>query len=296
MAADSREGFPLTELASVALAGAIAVLVLIVPPTRTPYGRPTVSNMPLPELHDTSEPPQELSAQPSTQAIQEQRWPKPRFEEREGERDRMVREQISAPGRDIKDPRVLDAMRAVPRHLFVPSGYRGAAYADSPLPIGSGQTISQPYIVAFMTEALDVQPGERVLEIGTGSGYQAAVLGELTPHVFTIEIIKELAEQAAQRLQELGYSTIKVKAGDGYFGWREHAPFDAVIVTCAAGHVPAPLLDQLRPGGRLVIPVGGPYATQYLVLVTKDQKGELRSAQLQPVQFVPMTGRIQEDR
>ena len=216
---------------------------------------------------------------------------KPRVEEREEERARMVREQIAA--RDVTDTRVLDAMRHVPRHFFVPDEYASSAYSDCPLPIGRGQTISQPFIVAFMTELLEVEPGDRILEIGTGSGYQAAVLVELTPFVYTIEIIEQLGEQAAARLKELGYETIEVKIDDGYFGWEEHASFDGIIVTCAAGHIPPPLLEQLKPGGRMVIPVGGVYEVHYLVRVTKDEEGRIRSERLLPVRFVPMTGKAQ---
>ena len=212
---------------------------------------------------------------------------KPRVEERA----RMVLEQIAA--RDVRDARVLDAMRDVPRHFFVPEKYASSAYSDRPLPIGKGQTISQPFIVAFMTELLAVKPGDRILEIGTGSGYQAAVLAELTPFVYTIEIIEELGEQAAARLEELGYETVEVKIDDGYFGWEEHAPYDGIIVTCAAGHIPPPLLEQLKPGGRMAIPVGGVYEVQYLVLVTKDEEGRIRSQTLLPVRFVPMTGKAQ---
>lgn len=219
-------------------------------------------------------------------------WEKPRFEEREEERARMVLEQIAA--RNVEDESVLEAMRHVPRHLFVPESYAGSAYADRPLPIGHGQTISQPFIVAFMTELLQVKPGDLILEIGTGSGYQAAVLSELTPNVYTIEIIEELGEQATERFEELGYRSINVRIGDGYFGWNEHAPFDGIIVTCAAGHIPPPLLEQLKPGGRMVIPVGGVYEVQYLVRVTKDEEGRIRSQRLLPVRFVPMTGRAEE--
>ncbi len=218
-------------------------------------------------------------------------WEKPRFEERKDERERMVQEQIAA--RDVENESTLAAMRHVPRHLFVPAQYAGRAYADCPLPIGQGQTISQPFIVAFMTEVLEVEPGDKVLEIGTGSGYQAAVLTELTPYVYTIEIIKELGEQVVERLEKLGYGTVSAKIDDGYFGWVEHAPFDGIIVTCAAGHVPPPLLRQLKPGGRMVIPVGGIYEVQYLMCVTKSEEGKIRSQRLLLVRFVPMTGRTQ---
>ncbi len=221
-------------------------------------------------------------------------WAQPRFDERSEERRRMVRTQIA--GRRVEDEDVLAAMRHVPRHLFVPSGQWGAAYHDRPLRIGHGQTISQPYIVAYMTELLELEPGERVLEVGTGSGYQAAVLSEITPHVCTIEIIQELAEGARERLDRLGYDTVEVQHGDGYYGWEEHAPFDAVIVTAAAGHIPPPLVEQLKPGGRMVIPVGGVFEVQRLVLVTKDAQGSVRSKSVLAVRFVPMTGRVQEDQ
>ena len=207
----------------------------------------------------------------------------------------MVRRQMAPPQkgrRAVKDEAVLDAMREVPRHRFVPPRAQRSAHADSPLPIGHGQTISQPYIVAFMTEMLQVKPGHRVLEIGTGSAYQAAVLSELTPHVYSIEIIKELAAEARKRLDKLGYKTVETRQGDGYHGWEEHAPFDAIIVTAAAGHVPPPLIAQLKPGGRLVIPVGGVYETQHLILITKDDEGNLKTKNVLPVRFVPMTGRV----
>ncbi|NOZ69533.1 MAG: protein-L-isoaspartate(D-aspartate) O-methyltransferase [Deferribacteres bacterium] len=219
----------------------------------------------------------------------------PRATERQAERDRMVLDLQSGRGRPaIKDKKVLEAMRRVPRHLFVPPYLADDAYSDRPLPIGYGQTISQPYIVAFMTELLRIKAGDRVLEIGTGSGYQAAVLSELTPHVFTVEIIKPLAERARETLRRLGYNTVEVKTGDGYYGWKEKGPFDAIIVTCAAGHIPPPLLAQLRPGGRMVVPVGSPYATQRLVVVTKDAGGRLTSRDSLPVVFVPMTGRSEK--
>ena len=221
-------------------------------------------------------------------------WERPRFDEREDERQRMVLNQISARG--VDDPAVLGAMEQVPRHRFVPEHYLGDAYRDTPLPIGHGQTISQPYIVAYMTEILAVKPGDCVLEIGTGSGYQAAVLSELTPNVFTIEILDVLGAEAAERLASLGYSTIETKVGDGYYGWEESGPFDAIIVTCAAGHIPPPLIEQLKRGGRMIIPVGPVYDVQYLICVMKNAEGAIRSERLLPVRFVPMTGRAQEDR
>jgi protein-L-isoaspartate(D-aspartate) O-methyltransferase len=221
-------------------------------------------------------------------------WERPRFEEKRKRRLQMVRDQMAA--RDVSHPEVLAAMRHVPRHRFVPPHNRELAYADRPLPIGHRQTISQPYIVAKMTELLQVEPGDRVLEIGTGSGYQAAVLSELTPYVYTIEIIEDLAEQAKGRLKELGYRTIRVRQGDGYYGWEEHAPFDAIIVTAAAGHVPPPLMRQLEAGGRMVIPLGRPMEVQRLVLVIKEEDGEVRTRTISAVRFVPMTGRVQEGR
>ena len=201
----------------------------------------------------------------------------------------MVDSQLA--GRDIVDPQVLRVMRRVPRHLFVPEKFREYAYADHPLPIGEEQTISQPYIVAFMTQALELKKGDRVLEIGTGSGYQAAVLAELVEEVYTIEIIPMLAERAEKLLKELGYDGIQVRAGDGYLGWPEAAPFDAIIVTAAPEHIPAPLIEQLGEGGRLVLPVGDEY--QELMRVVKEG-GEIRRENLLPVRFVPMTGKAQE--
>jgi len=208
------------------------------------------------------------------------------------ERAQMVSEQLAAPGRDIRDARVLEAMGAVPRHVFVPEPLRPRAYADHPLPIGFGQTISQPYIVAFMTEALQVGPGQRVLEIGTGSGYQAAVLAWLGAEVYTIEIVEQLAGQARRALNELGVTNVHLRVGDGYAGWPEAAPFDAVIVTCAPEQVPPALVGQLREGGRMIIPVGAP-DHQGLQLLEK-RGGEVRQRAVLPVRFVPMTGRARE--
>jgi protein-L-isoaspartate(D-aspartate) O-methyltransferase len=202
-------------------------------------------------------------------------------------RKRMVERDLK--GRDIRDPKILEIMGKVPRHLFVEPSLKSKAYADHPLPIGEGQTISQPYIVALMTQILKIQPGERVLEIGTGSGYQAAVLAELTDQVYTIEIIEALTQQAAQRLGRLGYEKVKVKYGDGYFGWEEAAPFDAIIVTCAANHIPPPLIKQLKEGGRLIIPLGSTTYFQNLTLLTKKM-GKTDVQHLLGVAFVPMTG------
>ena len=206
----------------------------------------------------------------------------------EQERLEMVENTIAA--RDVTDPDVLDAMRTVPRHLFVLPDYIEMAYRDHPLPIDYGQTISQPYIVAWMTELLELKPGEKVLEIGTGSGYQAAVLAELEGvEVYTIEIVPELAEIAADRLDGLGYSDIEVKQGDGYYGWPEYAPFDAIIVTAAPDHLPAPLVEQLVEGGRLVVPIGPPGGYQSLWKFVKEG-GEVTAYNMGGVRFVPFTG------
>ncbi len=221
------------------------------------------------------------------------KWKQPQFNEKRIERTKMVSTQLERGFTSIKDEQTLRAMRNVPRHLFVPKRLQSAAYDDTPLPIGNGQTISQPFIVAYMTEQLKLSSGEKILEIGTGSGYQAAILSEITPNVYSIEIIKELGEMAKSRLINLGYATIKVKIDDGYYGWKKYAPFDAIIVTCASGHVPPPLIDQLKPGGRIIVPIGGVYEVQMLILITKDSKGNLKTEQLIPVRFVPMTGKIQ---
>lgn len=202
------------------------------------------------------------------------------------QRKTMVEEQLAAPGRDIRNRRVLDAMAAVPRHEFVPKALWKFAYSDDPLPIGYGQTISQPFIVAFMTEQLDPKPTDRVLEIGTGSGYQAAVLSRLVAEVYTIEIIEPLAKRAEADLKRLGYNNVKVLAGDGYQGWPEHAPFDAIIVTCAPDRIPQPLVGQLRDGGRMIIPVG-PSDNQQLFLLQKLGT-EVEQQAILPVRFVPM--------
>ena len=188
------------------------------------------------------------------------------------------------------DPRVMSVMGRVERHKFVPVSEQPWAYANRPLPIGHGQTISQPYIVALMTDLTGADPGEKVLEIGTGSGYQAAVLAEMGAEVFTIEIIGPLAKEASKRLQELGYEKVKTRHGDGYYGWEEEAPFDAIVVTAAAGHIPPPLIRQLKPGGVMVIPVGSRFLVQQLVLVTKDDTGAVTTRQILPVRFVPLTG------
>ena len=204
----------------------------------------------------------------------------------------MVQGQIAKPidGRKpVRDVAVLEAMRTVPRHVFVPEANRHLAYQDTPLPIGHGQTISQPYIVAMMTELLKLTPESKVLEIGTGSGYQAAVLAHLTPHVRTVEIIEPLAERAGEVFEQQGYDEVRSRCADGYFGWAEEAPFDAIIVTCAAGHLPPPLWQQLKPGGRIAIPIGGPFEVQRLVVVEKTEDGNRRSKAVTAVRFVPLT-------
>ena len=210
------------------------------------------------------------------------------------QRERMVATQIDwrgvRAGRvGVRDEVVLDAMLRVPRHEFVPKKHKSSAYADSPLPIGYDQTISQPYIVGFMTEMLKVKKEHKVLEIGTGSGYQAAVLAEIVDNVYSIEIIKELGEQVKARLKRLNYKNITVRIDDGYFGWEEHAPFDAIIVTAAADHIPPPLVRQLKPGGRMGIPVGGRFQVQNLLIVEKALDGTVTTRQVMPVRFVPLT-------
>jgi protein-L-isoaspartate(D-aspartate) O-methyltransferase len=198
----------------------------------------------------------------------------------------MVREQIVRRG--VTDPDVLEAMRSVPRHEFVPAEWIGQAYDDHPLPIGYNQTISQPYIVAWMTELLRLQKGDIVLEVGTGSGYQAAVLAELEVNVYTVEIIEPLAEQAEERLREMHYDNVTVEHRDGYYGWEEHAPFDAIIVTAAPDHIPPALVAQLKEDGRMVIPVGPTGSYQSLFVITKED-GQVRSKNLGAVRFVPLT-------
>ncbi len=208
------------------------------------------------------------------------------------QRDRMVRTQLQTRvfGRSpVMDKAVLDAMRTVPRHRFVPDDMAKNAYADSPLPIGYGQTISQPYIVATMTEALQLEADDVVLEIGTGSGYQAAVLGEIVAEVYTIEIVEPLGKRAARVLEDLDYENVHARIGDGYKGWPAQAPFDAIIVTAAPDHIPQPLIDQLKAGGRMVIPVGPEGRIQELRLITKDSDGKIMERMLESVRFVPLT-------
>ena len=194
-------------------------------------------------------------------------------------------------GTEASVTRVLEVMRQVPRHTFVPPPMQHLAYANRPLPIGHGQTISQPYIVAVMTALLAVDTADKVLEIGTGSGYQTAVLAALAQHVYSIEIIAALASTAQERLARLGYTNVDIRVSDGYYGWEEHAPYDAIMVTAAASHIPPPLLKQLKPGGRMVIPVGSPFLTQQLTWVEKTPEGSLRTRQMLPVAFVPLTGK-----
>ncbi len=191
---------------------------------------------------------------------------------------------------DPLDPRVLEAMERVPRHEFVPESARAAAYDDRPLPIGHGQTISQPYIVALMTALVRVGHDDVVLEVGTGSGYQAAVLSLLAAKVYTIEIIEPLGREAAARLRRLGYDNVEVQIGDGYAGWPEHSPFDAIVVTAAPDHLPNPLIEQLKPGGRMVVPVGSQGSVQELMLIEKDETGRITQRKVLPVAFVPLTG------
>jgi protein-L-isoaspartate(D-aspartate) O-methyltransferase len=201
-------------------------------------------------------------------------------------REQMVKEQIE--NRGIKNQPTLDAMKKIPRHKFVPPNLIERAYSDGPLPIGYGQTISQPYIVAYMTEVIDPKPGQKVLEIGTGSGYQAAVLAEIVDSAYTIEIITELYSSSNKRLKELGYKNVICKNADGYHGWKQAAPFDAIVVTAAAEHIPPPLIEQLKDGGKMIIPVGSPFLNQTLILVEKHGE-EITTTSLLPVRFVPFT-------
>ncbi len=209
------------------------------------------------------------------------------------QREQMVETQLKS--REIQSECVLEAMKKVPRHLFMPASVRQYVYVDSPVPIGQGQTISQPYIVGLMTQTVDPKPGDRALEVGTGSGYQAAVLGELVKEVFSIEIIPDLAERAGKTLSDLGYDNVELRQGDGYQGWPEKAPFDIILVTAAPEIIPQPLIDQLAEGGRLVVPVGPQGEIQTLTLVTKE-KGEVQRTHITGVRFVPMTGEVQRRR
>ncbi len=220
----------------------------------------------------------------------------PAFGERVSERKAMVSKQIAGRrfSQTVKDQKVLEAMRMVPRHAFVPQRYQRDAYADRPLQIGYGQTISQPYIVGYMTELLELDSKSKVLEIGTGSGYQAAVAAELAGQVYSIEIIKELGESARERLKKLGYNNVQVKVADGYYGWPEKGPFEAIIVTAASSHIPPLLIEQLKPGGLLVIPLGSVWRAQELVLLSKGADGTVTSRGVMGVRFVPMVGKAQD--
>ena len=225
-------------------------------------------------------------------------WPAISAEDEYADARRKMKEEIAAlaretakeTGRPAFDARVMAVIGSVPRHRFVPIGQVSSAYENRPLPIGHGQTISQPYIVALMTDLMHLKPDRAVLEIGTGSGYQAAILAELVRTVCTIEIVEPLALAAAERLKALGFDRVRTKIGDGYYGWEECGPFDAIIVTAAASHVPPPLVRQLKPGGRMVIPVGAPFLAQHLLLIEKRDDGTVQTRQLLPVAFVPLTG------
>ena len=224
--------------------------------------------------------------------------PAPAAEDAYGERRQRMVQEIAAhalsagnlSGRPARDERVMAAMARVPRHAFVPEDRRESAYDNRPLPIGYGQTISQPYIVALMTDLLELEADDVALEVGTGSGYQAAILAELASRVYSIEIIEPLARAAAARLNRLGFDKVATRHGDGYYGWEAYAPFDVIIVTAAASHVPPPLIAQLKPGGRMVIPVGSSFLTQYLMMVEKDSQGRVTNRQILPVRFVPLKG------
>ncbi len=235
------------------------------------------------------EAPVEGNVEPAQAATSVEQTRHSAFGERAEDRRRMVQTQLESRG--IDDPNVIEAMLQVPRHFFVHPRYSALAYGDYPLPIAAGQTISQPYIVAFMTQALKLDSDSKVLEIGTGSGYQAAVCAEIATQVYSIEILETLAVSAEEKLKELGYSNVHVRAGDGYFGWPEEAPFDAIIGTAAAGHIPPPLVEQLAPGGRMILPREAQDGAQYLTLITKSPDHAIQKEDLAPVRFVPMTGK-----
>lgn len=239
-------------------------------------------------------PKHEAAGEPDNPASEAARGPAGEDPKWSTKRERMVRQQLTSGDRNIRSQRVLDAMGKVPRHQFVPASQQTFAYDDRPLPIGHGQTISQPYVVAFMTEALDPQPGDRVLEIGTGSGYQAAILAELVKEVWTIEIVEPLGKTAEAALKAEGYDNVHVRIGDGYAGLPDEAPFDSIIVTCAPDHVPPALIGQLKDGGRMMIPVGPEGGVQELVLLRK-RGDEIERESVLPVRFVPMTGKARGD-
>lgn len=283
----------------------VALCLLIVPALFAIVFGVSCSKEPEPVVaaQETEADANQAPAEPNKQPEQEQKDPNDKkplrpdhkhtaFKERIEERKKMVAWQIQA--RDVNDPNVLKAMQIVPRHAFIRATEQRAAYMDYPLPIGFDQTISQPYIVAFMTEALQLKPNSKVLEIGTGSGYQAAVCAEIAQQVYTIEIVEGLAKRAKKCLKELGYPNVFVRFGDGFFGWPDVAPFDAIIGTAAAGRIPEPLLEQLKPGGRMILPYGKPWGFQYLVVITKDKKGKISKKNVMPVRFVPMTGEVQK--
>ncbi len=239
------------------------------------------------------------SNQPSQKKVGKEKPPRPThdhpaFKERFDERKQMVQKQIIARG--VNEPNLVKAMKTVPRHAFVRRSDRRRAYKDHPLPIGMGQTISQPYIVAYMTKMLDLEPNDVVLEIGTGSGYQAAVAAEIAAEVYSIEIIKSLANSAEKKLKTLGYKNVQTKQGDGYFGWQKKQPFDAIIITAATPLIPPPLIKQLKNDAKMLLPLGNPFGPQRLVLITKNQKGDIKSKSLLPVRFVPMTGKAQQKK
>jgi len=273
---------PKQTLASCLMPGALALLLAAAQGCSTVSENPTAARPASPAAG-----PQGSASKEAPAAGREpgKSWSPPVFTARQRERDEMVRV-IKAYG--LQDEAVLAAMAAVPRHEFVPAAYSLSAYADTPLPIGHGQTISQPYIVAEMTRQLRLRPGEKVLEIGTGSGYQAAVLTHFTTEVYSIEIIRPLAEEARKRLERLEYGPVKVRCGDGFNGWPEAAPFDAIIGTCVAGAVPPPLVEQLKAGGRMVIPIGEEDSIQYLMRIEKDADGKVHRRPLMPVRFVPL--------
>jgi len=266
------------------------------PATDVPPGPETPSDAP-PSIHAPSPPPDQPDAQPAGEnaeppgGITVEPIPGEDPSHTRARRE-MVNRDLAGPRRDITNRRVLEAMARVPRHRFVPEDLKFVAYEDRPLPIGHDQTISQPYIVGLMTQLVDPQPDEKALDVGTGSGYQAAVLAELCEEVYSIEIVKPLADEASARLTELGYKNVTVRHGDGYQGWKEHAPFEAIVVAAAPDHVPQPLVDQLAPGGRLIIPVGDWY--QELVLIEKAEDGTTSRRTIAPVAFVPMTGEARQ--
>ena len=263
--------------------GICTILILTTSLTRTGCNKKT--DTPTPPVTQTPAPPAP-STQP-TETPDQPTLPHPRSDQRLTERQQMVTTIRDLYG--LTDQKVLEVMELVPRHWFVPTQQQPWAYDDSPLLIEEDQTISQPFIVAYMTSILDINPDKKVLEIGTGSGYQAAVLSELTPHVYSIEINQTLGTIAAERFQKYGYHSIKTKIGDGYLGWPEHAPFDAIIVTCAPENIPQPLIEQLKPSGKMCIPVGPALSIQNLILVQKDPDGHLTQKPLMDVRFVPLT-------